>query len=243
MQDFYDVLAFHEKFDLPRGLDPQPLDQDKLNFRLPFLFEELEEYEDAHQAGNLVGAADALFDLVYVAIGTTLFIGIPRSGVLGSWTSFGEVSGILRSHRMIGPREPRLLSQKMYQYQRNVLMGHILAFDRAHDAALGGELNAIELALGCMKKLAYEAYSTAYFMGIYWPRYWRHVQDANMKKMRAQADGSDSKRRTPWDVVKPSGWIAPDAAIANELLGAGWQMPVGMDINHVTGKVTLKEGA
>jgi len=31
-----------------------------------------------------------------------------------------------------------------------------------------------------------------------------------MKKVRAATDGSDSKRGSSLDVVKPEGWIAPD---------------------------------
>ena len=39
---------------------------------------------------------------------------------------------------------------------------------------------------------------------------WRRIQEANMAKVRANADGSNSKRNTMYDVIKPIGWEAPD---------------------------------
>lgn len=39
---------------------------------------------------------------------------------------------------------------------------------------------------------------------------WRRVHKANMLKQRAKEDGSDSKRNSGKDVVKPEGWVHPD---------------------------------
>jgi len=44
--------------------------------RIAFLEEELEELEIAHAKRDLVGVADALADLVYVAVGTAHMMGI-----------------------------------------------------------------------------------------------------------------------------------------------------------------------
>lgn len=38
---------------------------------------------------------------------------------------------------------------------------------------------------------------------------WQRVQAANMAKVRAAADGSDSRRKSSHDVVKPAGWEPP----------------------------------
>jgi predicted HAD superfamily Cof-like phosphohydrolase len=72
-----DVRDFHYKFGFPTG------DEDVLsgntpnqNFRAGFLREELNELETAMRTGNRVGAFDALLDLVYVAHGTALNLGI-----------------------------------------------------------------------------------------------------------------------------------------------------------------------
>ena len=58
--------------------------------------------------------------------------------------------------------------------------------------------------------LAYVVFGTAHLMGYPWQEGWNAVQEANMAKVRAAADGSDSKRGSSFDVVKPEGWTAPD---------------------------------
>lgn len=76
MSDFHAVGAFHERFGLDnmtysrRSDGPRLLPPELQEFRTRFLREELMEYELAVLAGDLPGAADALIDLVYVALGT-----------------------------------------------------------------------------------------------------------------------------------------------------------------------------
>lgn len=71
------VKTFHEKFELPTGQeDKLSKDADMQNFRLKFLHEELKELELALFKGDRVGAFDALLDLVYVAHGTALIMGV-----------------------------------------------------------------------------------------------------------------------------------------------------------------------
>lgn len=79
MSDPYrDVGDFHRRF----GLDAHPeapprlLGVDAFGFRFRFLEEELRELAEAHAAGDLAGAADALVDLVYVALGTAHLMGL-----------------------------------------------------------------------------------------------------------------------------------------------------------------------
>jgi predicted HAD superfamily Cof-like phosphohydrolase len=60
--------------------------------------------------------------------------------------------------------------------------------------------------------LVYVAMGTAHALGYPWEEGWRRVQAANMAKVRAAADGSDSLRGSSWDVVKPPGWRPPDVA-------------------------------
>lgn len=67
---------------------------------------------------------------------------------------------------------------------------------------------------------AYVVFGTAHLLGYPWQRGWELVQEANMAKVRAQADGSDSLRGSSFDVVKPEGWVAPD--IAGLLRECGW---------------------
>lgn len=73
---FGDVRDFNMKFGLPytpRRL-PGLLGPALREYRLKFIKEEVKEFEDA---ATLADAADALVDLVYVALGTAHFMGIP----------------------------------------------------------------------------------------------------------------------------------------------------------------------
>lgn len=102
---FVDVGRFHEKFDLVHFGDcdgsPAPLDPDALAYRLGFLIEELEEFARSQGADVVAGllaearahcsewpdapastfgladGADALVDLVYVALGTAHLMRLP----------------------------------------------------------------------------------------------------------------------------------------------------------------------
>lgn len=58
--------------------------------------------------------------------------------------------------------------------------------------------------------LVYVVLGTAHFRGYPWQQLWDDVQAANMRKVRAQSDGSDSKRGSSFDVVKPEGWVGPN---------------------------------
>lgn len=75
--NFADVHKFHVKNDLPHPDVPQLLRADVFQFRYRFLREELEEILDSHMSDDLAGVADGLIDLVYVAMGTGVLMGIP----------------------------------------------------------------------------------------------------------------------------------------------------------------------
>ena len=73
----HDVRKFHERFGLPLGEADVLIGHDKAeDFRLKFLQEELNEFDDAIINRDRVKAFDALLDLVYVAYGTALFMGV-----------------------------------------------------------------------------------------------------------------------------------------------------------------------
>jgi len=90
MSDFFkDVGDFHAKFGLDHvmcnreetcaspGPDPRQISAELREFRLIFLEEELRELREAYTAEDLPGIADALVDLVYVALGTAHLHGFP----------------------------------------------------------------------------------------------------------------------------------------------------------------------
>lgn len=72
-----DVRDFHVKFGLIAHGVPGHLTKRKLNERVEFLQEELNEFKAACDAQDLAEQADALIDLVYVAKGTAVMLGLP----------------------------------------------------------------------------------------------------------------------------------------------------------------------
>jgi predicted HAD superfamily Cof-like phosphohydrolase len=75
-----DVAAFHHKFGLTNPRTPgEPIQLDKptYEFRRDFMREELEEFEQGYEEGNLAKQADALIDLTYVVLGTALMMRLP----------------------------------------------------------------------------------------------------------------------------------------------------------------------
>lgn len=72
-----DVEAFHLKFGIPAATTPSLLDPRTAGYRTSFMLEELTEFSQSHGRGDLAEAADALVDLVYVAVGTAVLMGLP----------------------------------------------------------------------------------------------------------------------------------------------------------------------
>jgi len=64
------VKAFHEAYDHPVAKEPTLVDRDLWFLRGTLLGEELEEYAEACEAGNLVEVEDALADQLYILLGT-----------------------------------------------------------------------------------------------------------------------------------------------------------------------------
>lgn len=102
MDNFHDVGSFHARFGLPvSDGDAHHIDPRVTLFRLRFLIEELAEYATAvgfpflagvlshaaaeahveHEKVDLPETADALVDLVYIALGTAHYHGIPWQAV------------------------------------------------------------------------------------------------------------------------------------------------------------------
>lgn len=76
--NFEDVVAFHDKFELNPGgpVDLKLLNPELLNFRYKFLVEECDEFFTAVCEGKAAEALDAMIDLVYVAMGTAIVMGV-----------------------------------------------------------------------------------------------------------------------------------------------------------------------
>lgn len=84
---FRDVGIFHEKFSLPTAnpgakyRKPRLLNEEEFKYRLGFLKEELLEFAMAHDGGDIEGAADGLADLIWVALGTAHYMGLPMDEI------------------------------------------------------------------------------------------------------------------------------------------------------------------
>jgi predicted HAD superfamily Cof-like phosphohydrolase len=77
LSNYEEVAAFHEKFGLTYNGKPRLLDSMTVRFRLKFLEEELMEFRVSAISDDMPGMADALIDLVYVAMGTAYTMGLP----------------------------------------------------------------------------------------------------------------------------------------------------------------------
>lgn len=77
MTNHEQVLEFSKKFGIPTPELPQLLGPTEHLYRTDFMIEELQEYNEAWHNKDIVKAADALADLVYVALGTAIMMGLP----------------------------------------------------------------------------------------------------------------------------------------------------------------------
>lgn len=76
--EYSDVRDMHIKFGFPSGADvPNMHDSKHLADRGYHMLEEVLEYLRAVSAGDVAGAADALIDVVYVAKGSAVEMGLP----------------------------------------------------------------------------------------------------------------------------------------------------------------------
>lgn len=115
------------------------------------------------------------------------------------------------THHGIGPRD---LPSEYLEFRRKFLQEELDEFIE------GIEENDHGKMFDALIDLVYVAMGTAHLQGYPWQIGWGLVQEANMKKVRGKPDGSNSKRGTQWDVVKPDGWTPPD--IGGLLEERGW---------------------
>lgn len=138
-----------------------------------------------------------------------------------------HLHGVIEFHRRFGldcPASPRLLDRDTFLYRYQFLHEELHEFLKAQRA--GDLVKAADALLD----LEYVTHGTAYLMGLapIWSDLWNEVQRANLAKERA-VEAATSPRGTTLDIVKPSGWVAPDdaqrriieAAIEGELARLG----------------------
>jgi hypothetical protein len=129
-------------------------------------------------------------------------------GKLPPQSNFSDVRAFYQRFGLLpedGP--PRLLGGGLLDFRVRLMQEELNEFAEAKN--LVGAVDAL-------LDLVYVVLGTAVAMGVPWQACWRHVQTANMLKVRV-ASAADSKRGSAYDVVKPLGWVGPEAGIAKEL--------------------------
>ena len=82
MKDAFEKLwEFHEVYDCARSKVPALPDNKTRNLRLDLLQEEFQELYEAEVANDIVEIADALGDILYIALGTGVAYGLPLDEV------------------------------------------------------------------------------------------------------------------------------------------------------------------
>lgn len=110
--------------------------------------------------------------------------------------------------------EPKPLDPELLRFRIRFLEEELEEFKQASEQ--GDPVEQFDALLD----LVYVAMGTAHLLGFPWQEGWDEVQRSNMAKVRAASDGTDSKRGSSYDVVKPAGWTPPNLRAI--LKGAGW---------------------
>ena len=97
---------------------------------------------------------------------------------------------------------PRTLDKDMADFRISFMMEEVKEYIMAHET---GDLEGM---MDALIDLIYVAAGTAYLHGFNMPEGWARVHEANMNKIKGTAE--NSKRNSPYDVVKPEGWVPPD---------------------------------
>lgn len=101
---------------------------------------------------------------------------------------------------------PGFLSSELMKFRIKFMQEEL---DEFCDAYIDDD---VEKAFDALIDLCYVVLGTSYLMGFPFIEGWNHVHYCNMQKVRAKVDGSDSKRKSSFDVVKPIDWQAPNLA-------------------------------
>ena len=100
--------------------------------------------------------------------------------------------------------KPRLLDKEDALFRIKFMQEELDEYIKAcNENDLAGSLDAIVVLISV-------ALGTAYRQGLPFKEGWDIVHACNMSKERALPDGSNSKRSSAFDIVKPQSWRSPD---------------------------------
>ena len=106
---FRDVADFHELvLHSPAEGSPTLVSPEYCLERGRFILEELDEFYEASTIGDIVGVADALADLVYVALGTAYKMGLPFAEIWAAVhaANMRKVPGETKRGNKVDARKP-----------------------------------------------------------------------------------------------------------------------------------------
>lgn len=75
-KEWEEVKKFHKKFNHPVGITPKPMTIERARARCNWMKEEIDEFIEAVEKGDIVEQADAMIDEIYFALGTLVEMGI-----------------------------------------------------------------------------------------------------------------------------------------------------------------------
>ena len=75
-KEWEEVKLFHEKFNHPIGQYPKIMEKERAKKRYNWMLEEINEFLEAVEQGDIVEEADAMIDVIYFALGTLVEMGI-----------------------------------------------------------------------------------------------------------------------------------------------------------------------
>lgn len=128
------------------------------------------------------------------------------------------------THRGVGPRD---VDPDLMAFRIRFLHEELREFEVAVES------NDRVQQFDALLDLVYVAMGTAHLLGLPWQAGWDEVQRANLTKIRAAADGSDSVRGSAFDVVKPEGWQPPDLErVLNPYIVTGYCNYCGRDLTE-----------
>jgi predicted HAD superfamily Cof-like phosphohydrolase len=95
------VREFRYKMGLKVSLQPRLLTWEEVSFYARFINEESSEFLKAHEDNDIVGASDALADLVYLLVGAAQMMGLPFDKILAAVhkANMDKVPGASKRHK------------------------------------------------------------------------------------------------------------------------------------------------
>ncbi|WP_280465798.1 hypothetical protein [Nocardia brasiliensis] len=180
-----DVRTFHEACSIRLRATSGWVSDQEVDLAMSLVDEELRELADAVAAGDLVEAADALADSLYVLAGFALRLCVARTYIndlltdpvgVPSWAAFKNIEHLQGLNK------------------------------RLHDAVDARNLNATDALI---HQAMYECQAIGLALRIPMASVWDAVQSSNMAKL---VDGQVLRHPVSNKIMKPESWVPPNIA-------------------------------